>query len=139
MPLEVAPEEEVARTTTRVFCSWIEDLEDKDVGPQGDPVKEQCILCKYGGLNWIDPDNKIKNTVHPDKVLFQKMQGANSYELFTILDSYDDELEDSEQENKWEKWFFNVVDEIQEYYRKNPDDGVAMYLKGEIPSDNKGG
>jgi len=136
--LFAAPEEEVARRTTRFFCAWIEDWEDKDVGPQGDPVKEQHILCKYGGFNWTDPDNKIKYTVHPDKASFQKKRGANS--LFGILDGYDDELEDSEQEDKWEKWFLNVaIKEIQEYYRKYPDNGIVVYLKYEIPSDAEGG
>ncbi len=59
LPLDVAPKEEIVRRIARVFHAWIEDWEDKDVGPKCDPVKEQHILCKYGGLNWIDPDKKF--------------------------------------------------------------------------------
>ncbi len=56
------------------------------------------------------------------------------------MDGYDDKLEDSEQEDKWEEWFCNVaIDKIQEYHRKNLDNCVVMYLKGEIPSDDSGG
>ncbi len=56
------------------------------------------------------------------------------------MGGYDDELEDSEEERKEEEWFCSAaIDEIQEYYRKNPDNGVLIYLKGEIPSDDEGG
>ncbi len=75
LPLDIGPEEVVARRTTRVFCPWIEDWEDKDVGPQGDPGNELHILYKHGCLHWIDPDNKIKYTVHLDKASFQKKKG----------------------------------------------------------------
>ncbi len=78
--------------------------------------------------------------VHPDEASFQKKWEINAYELFEILDRYDDELADSEQEDKWEVWFCNVtIKEIQEYNKKNPDNGIFVYLKDEIPSNEEGG
>ncbi len=76
LPLDVAPEEEVLRRTARVFHAWIEDWEDKDVGPQGYPVIEQHIFCKYGGLKWIDPDHEKLYIVHLDKTAFQNKQSG---------------------------------------------------------------
>lgn len=39
--------------------------------------------------------------------------GANTYKQFEILDGHRDELEYSEQEDKWEEWFCNVaIEEI---------------------------
>ncbi len=56
------------------------------------------------------------------------------------MDSYDDELEDSEQADKWEEWFCNIaIKEILEYYRKNPDNDNDVYLKDEIPRDGEVG
>ncbi len=78
--------------------------------------------------------------VHPDEASFQKKWEINAYELFEILDRYDDELADSEQEDKWEVWFCNVtIKEIQEYNKKTPDNGIFVYLKDEIPSNEEGG
>ncbi len=45
LPLDFAPEEEVSRRTTRVYCDQIEDLEDKDAVLQGDLVEKQHILA----------------------------------------------------------------------------------------------
>ncbi len=42
--LNVAPGEHIATRTTRVLHAWIEDWEDKDIGPQCNPVREQHIL-----------------------------------------------------------------------------------------------
>ncbi len=111
LPLDVAHADKVARRTW-TFCAWIEDWEEKDLGPPDCSSQEQCILHKHRCLR-IDPDCDKLYTVHADKVSFQKRQISNNYELFGILDGYNDEVLDDEQGKKWLIWFQNVaIDEI---------------------------
>ncbi len=128
LPLDEAPNDEVARRKTCIFCAWIEDWEDEAVWPRGCAITEQEILSKYGGLRWLDQDNGIWFTAHPDKVSSEKKRGATTYELFGIMEGYEDGLPDSEHEDMWEEWFHDcAIDEIAEYYQWHPEEGVIVY------------
>lgn len=100
LPLDEAPDDEVVRRKTRVFCAWIEDWEDEGINSKGCAILEQRILTKYGGLKWVDPDHGQVSTVHSYKASFQKKRGANSYKFFGILKGYDDDVADEDQEDK---------------------------------------
>ncbi len=81
----------------------------------------------------MDPDGGKVFSVHADRTSFQKKKGANSYELFCILDDFDDIVDDDNQLDKWEEWFCDVaIEEIAEYYNKHKDLGVVVYKEGEI-------
>ena len=140
LPLDEAPDDEIAKRKSRVFRGWIEQWEDGGLGPRGCPIIEQKILNKYGGLKWVDPDSGNTFTAHPDKASFQKKRGANSYELFGILDGYDDDTNDEDQSDYWEVWFRDcAIEEIAAYYRSHEDEGVLVYDKGEIPESGDEG
>lgn len=140
LPLDVAPDEEVAKRSTRIFRAWREEWEDVDCGPYGCPILEQKILRKYGGLKFIDPDSGQKFTVHPDRASFQKERKANRYELFCILDGFDEGVDDDDQVEMWEPWTRELaIDEIVEYCKANPSEGVVLYYKGDIPDSGDEG
>ena len=81
----------------------------------------------------MDPDGGKVFSVHADRTSFQKKKGANSYELFCILDDFDDIVDDDNQLDKWEEWFCDVaIEEIAENYNKHKDLGVVVYKEGEI-------
>ncbi len=72
LPLDESHDDKVARRKTHVFCSWIEDWEDKGVGPKGWPIIVQKIL--------FDPDHVVVVMANPNKVPFQKKTGGNMFE-----------------------------------------------------------
>ncbi len=56
------------------------------------------------------------------------------FELFRVLDGYDNGLKDVDQDEMWEEWFCDcAIDEIAEYHKLHPDEGVFVYKNGEIP------
>lgn len=137
LPLDVAPDDEVKRRTTRIFRAWLESWEEVGTGPQGDPVLEQRVLRKYGGLKFIDPDTGKEFTVHRDRSCFEKERGNNRYELFCTLDGFDDSIADDQQPDMYEPWCRDlVVDEIAEYYKLHDNEGVVIYKDGDIESSD---
>ncbi len=56
LPLEVAPNDEIKQRSTCIFQACLEELEQVNTKPHGDPLLEQRILRKYGGLKFVDPD-----------------------------------------------------------------------------------
>lgn len=133
LPLDVAPDDEVTRRTTRIFRAWIENWED-ECGPNGCPILEQHILRKYGGLKFVDPDGGKKFTVHEHRSSFQKERGANRYELFCTVDGFDDSIDDDDQNELWEPWCRDlVIEEIVKFYKKNDNNGLVIYHEGDIP------
>ncbi len=75
--LEVAPDDEIKQRTTRIFQVWMEEWEEVNTKPNGNPVLEQRILRKYGGHKFVDPDYKMEFTVHQDWISFEKEKGKN--------------------------------------------------------------
>ncbi len=114
LPLDVAPDDKVAKRTNSIFYPWRDEWEDVDCGPHGCPILEQRILRKYGQLKLIDPDSS-KITVPPDQTSFQKERRANCYKLFCILEGFDDMIDDNDQLVMWEPWHQEVaIDKIFE-------------------------
>ncbi len=71
--------------------------------------------------------------VYQDRTSFQKKKGAKSYELFCILDNFDDMLDGANQEDKWETWFCDVaIEEIAKYYNKRQEFSVVVCKEGKI-------
>ena len=60
-------------------------------------------LCrKYGGLQWLDPDNGyFKLMAHPERMWFQKTRGNNHYDILAIMENYDFSKHPNEQGEKF--------------------------------------
>ncbi len=94
---------------------------------------EQKVLRKYGGLKFVDPDLGKEFTVHQDQMSFEKEKTKNRYELFCILDGFDDIINDEDRSDLYELWCCNlVIDKIVEYYELHDNEGVVIYKKGDI-------
>ncbi len=140
LPLDKAPDDEVAKRTTCVFHSWIKDWQDEAVRPKGCPIKEQKILSKYGRSLWLDPNHEVVFRNHPVKLSFQKKRGVNSFELFGCMDGCDEGVKDKDQVDMWEECLCNcAIDQIVEYYQLHPEEEVTVHKKGEIPESGEGG
>ncbi len=58
LTLDEAPDDEVIRRKTYVFCAWIQDWENKGMNSLGCPIVEQQIFIKYDSLKWVNPDHR---------------------------------------------------------------------------------
>lgn len=77
------PQKERLQKKQEIMClDW--RLGGQSVGSQAYPFKEQCIPCKYGVLNWVDPDHQILYTVHLVKGTFEKKQEENTYDVWNF-------------------------------------------------------
>ncbi len=140
LTLDEAPDDEVAKKKTCVFCTLIDGWEDNAIGPKVCPIVEQNILSKYCGLKWIDPGHGIMLRGHPDMLFFQRKRGGNSCKIFGCMDGYFEGVKDEDHEDMWEKWFCNcATNEIAKYYQLHPEEGVIVYVEGENPESRDEG
>ena len=89
----------------RVFNSWKESWETYTLKPTGDSILEAGMFSKYGGIQWIDPDNGyVKVIANPERMWFQKNQGNNHYDVLATMESYDFNKHPNEQGENFEAW-----------------------------------
>ena len=96
-------------------------------------VFEVRLAHKYGGIQWLDPDNAYTScTAHPNRMLFKKKHGNNTYYVLACKDTYDYDIEDPElQDAEWDVWGHEEIlyNEICEFYADSRT--VLCYRKGE--------
>ncbi len=68
---DCAPDDEIVWRTTWVFCGWLKNLEQEDVGPKGRSTFKQWILEKYSNLKFLEPEEGKIFSVHQDRTSFQ--------------------------------------------------------------------
>ena len=95
-----------AEEPVRIFQAWREKWEDRKIGPNVNIVFEARLAQKYEGIQWFDPDNAYTRcTAHPNRMLFEKRHGNNTYHVLACKDTYDYDIEDPElQDAEWDVW-----------------------------------
>ena len=128
-------------SSVRNFLAWKETWEGKKIDTKGNPIFEARLVRKYGGIQWLDPDNDYaRRTAHPEMMGFFKKRGDNHYCVMACNDDFDFKKPPHEQENMYELWETNddFFECVTEFYEKSPQLNVKCYAKGgEAYSDDE--
>ena len=119
--------------SVRIFRAWVEEWEQKKIGPQGDAVFEQRLVQKYGGLRWLDPDNNVSVRVfHPERMSFTKSRGNNHYDILATMNGYDIHSTPESQNDLYDVWEAkpDFFDEVCQYYKDSKV--VRCYEQGGV-------
>jgi hypothetical protein len=126
----------------RIFRAWREGWEKEKLGPNGNTILHARLVKKYGGLQWLDPDNGFRlNVGHPNQMSFFRKRGDNQYYVFGMLEGYDINKTPEEQEDCYEPWDQAIDDfyeQVVDFYKGKTE--VTCYLKGgecDSESDNE--
>lgn len=120
----------------RIFKAYLEDWEQEAITTR-DAVNQAKLLKKYGGLNWLDPDNGnmmlYSDTEKLDWTRVNKKTGGG-YCVNARDTNYDEN--DPENNKHVEPWLISetLIGEIAHYYRAHPNEGV---LVEELHDDNE--
>ena len=126
---------EVKKNTTketRIFRAWKERWEMKELTSDGDVSHEAHLVCKYGGLTWLDPDNGDKIIkYHANEMQFQKQQSKNNCCDFAYSEKYDLSIPSHTQEDEMELWeleddFYKCM---TKYYKDREGKNVVCFQK----------
>ena len=73
-------------------------------------------------------------------MFFQRERGKNQYHPLLITTKFNFDLDINKQENEWVSFerSDDFYDMITEYYHDRPEEGVQVYQKGEIDSEDEG-
>lgn len=113
----------------RIFKAYIEDWENTAITKK-DVVNEAKLLKKYGGLSWMDPDDKNNVLLRSDTKVLDwtrvcKKTGGG-YCVRALEPDYDEN--DPKKKENFEPWLICdiLINEIAHYYKNNPDKGVVV-------------
>jgi hypothetical protein len=139
---EEEEDEDEKNKSKRTFKAWIEDWETEAVR-KNDPVAENQLLRKYGGLMWKDPDCKdfVKYFLADNNSMkwyrLTKNNGGG-WALIAYDQFFDEKATKEEQEQHSEPWAIteDLISCIEEYYTiLNPNSEVRI-IKQKNDSDS---
>ena len=126
----------------RILRLWVEQWEQKKLGPQGNQMLEARLTKKYQGLKFcdIDSNNRVMTIF---KMVFVKKRGDNAYHVFATLPGFNSELphEYGANDPYWQPWEVNedLFDCMRVYYeQEGKRDNVKVCEEGgECGSDDE--
>ena len=105
----------------RTFNAWLEDWETEAIR-KNDPVAENLLLRKYGGLMWQDPDCKThtKYFLSDSETMkwFRLSKANGGWALIAYDQFYDQESDSDKKDSHMEPWAIteDLIGCIEEYY-----------------------
>jgi hypothetical protein len=119
VPAPVAPK--------RLFKAWIEDWEYECIHDK-DPVAEQRLLQKYGGMRWTDPDDEHNELCIAD-VVDMEFQGGRNGSGWCVVGT-------RESDGGSEPWDIDVVIDLIAIYEQPAELNVEVILNDELRAAN---
>ena len=104
----------------------------KELTSDRDVSHEAHLVCKYGGLTWLDPDNGDKITKsHANEMRFQKQRSKNHYCVFAYSEKYDLSIPSHTQEDEMELWELedDFYECVTKYYKDREGTNVVCFQK----------
>jgi hypothetical protein len=135
---------EGTKKNARIFRAWFEDWE-KDIYEKCNPVHNQKLVEKYGGLSWRDlDDSRTIYTADLNDTHFCKSRkkGEKGYQVIAYEADYD-ESDNSEAYLLWnlpdpiEGDCAAIYDCIISYYGTNPDPYITINKKEDEDNDDE--
>jgi hypothetical protein len=109
----------------REFNAWIEDWEQEAIR-KNDPVAENKLLKKYGGLMWKDPDNNDMLFLSDSDSMqwFRPTKSGGGWSVIAYDQFYSINAEKKERDEHTEPWYItdDLIDCIEKYYMENSNE-----------------
>lgn len=119
----------------RIFNAWVEDWEIGYIR-NNDPVAEQKLLKKYGGLMWKDADctthQKFFLSSKESMKWFRLTKKGGGWCVIAYDQFYDENASIEEKEKHMEPWEItdDLISSIEEYYTLiNPNQNIVVVKK----------
>ena len=137
------PDLDGTRRTARVFRAWFEDWE-KDIYDKCDPVHNQKLIEKYGGLSWRDLDDPTRTIFTADTHDMFFCRSRKKHEKGYQVIAYESDYNVDENGDAYDHWNLHnddgdcaaIYDCIIEYYGNNPDPYISVLRKEDEEGDS---
>jgi hypothetical protein len=135
-------DDEQSNKPKRIFKAWLEDWEVEAIR-KNDPVAENQLLRKYGGLMWKDPDCTETKYFLADSNSMKwyrlTKNNGGGWTLIAYDQHYDEKASKEDQEEHMEPWAIteDLISCIEEYYTVlNPNSEIKI-IKQSSDSDDE--